>query len=65
MRVKSPYDEPRIVPLLGDLVVEPGQIVDIPEDTAAMFIAAGWTPTDVAAKKAADKEQKEQTDGDR
>lgn len=55
MRVKQPYDEPRIVPWLGDRVVEAGEIVDVPGDMLASFLEAGWTPTDAQAKAAAEK----------
>lgn len=53
MKVRSPYDEPVDVPDLRR-VVNPGQVVDVPDETRLPnLLAAGWKPADEAAKKAA------------
>lgn len=64
MRVKSPYAEPRIVPWLGDRVVDAGEIVDVPGEHLANYVAAGWTPTDAQAKAAAAKLAEPAADSD-
>lgn len=48
-RVKSPYDEPREVPWLERIdehPVQPGEVVDVPEEMLASFVEAGWYPAD-------------------
>lgn len=57
-KVRQPYDEPVVVPWLGDQTVNPGQVVAIRDDQLAGFLEAGWQPADPAAKKAADKRQR-------
>jgi hypothetical protein len=51
--VRQPYNEPVTVPALGDRVVNPGQVVGIPADQLASFLAAGWAPADADTRKAA------------
>jgi hypothetical protein len=53
VKIRSPYDEPVRVPWLDDLVVNPGQVVTIPDNLLVNFVAAGWEPADKAAKDAA------------
>lgn len=53
MKIRSPYDEPVRVPWLDDLVVNPGQVVTVPEPMLVNFLAAGWEPADKEAKDAA------------
>lgn len=50
-KVRQPYDEPVIVPALDDRVVNPGQVVTIPDDQLPNFLEAGWKPADAATKK--------------
>lgn len=50
-KVKQPYDEPRIVPALDDQVVNPGQVVDIPDGQLDSFIAAGWVQVETKKTK--------------
>lgn len=48
-RVKSPYDEPREVPWLERIdehPVQPGEVVEVPDEMLASFIEAGWYPAD-------------------
>jgi hypothetical protein len=54
-KVRQPYDEPVIVPALDDQVVNPGQLVTIPDGQLPNFLAAGWKPGDADTKKAAEK----------
>lgn len=41
-QLRCPYPEPRRVPWLGDQVVEPDEVVDIPDEFVDNFRAAGW-----------------------
>lgn len=52
-KVRSPYDEPVIVPWLDHRTVNPGQIVGVTDDQLAGFLASGWLPADADTKKAA------------
>lgn len=52
-KVKQPYGEPRIVPWLDDQVVNPGQVVDIPDDQLASFLEAGWEQLEAKTKTSA------------
>jgi hypothetical protein len=54
VRVRQPYDEPVIVPALDDRVVNPHQVVDIPNVHLPNFLAAGWRPADADTKKSAE-----------
>ena len=49
-RVRQPYDEPVDVPWLGR-VVNPGQVVDVPDEDLDSYLAAGWQPAEAGAKK--------------
>lgn len=53
MRVRSPYTEQVRVRALDDLVVDPGEEVDVDADLLPGFLEAGWVPADGAAEKAA------------
>ncbi len=52
-KVRQPYPEPRFVPWLG-IMVNPGQVVEVPDDDLASYVEAGWQP--VEAKVAKSKE---------
>lgn len=54
-RVRQPYDEERHVPWLGDRLVEPGEVVAVPDADLASYLEAGWYPADAATKKAGRK----------
>lgn len=51
-KVRQPYPEPRFVPWLGT-TVNPGQVVEVPDDDLASYVEAGWQPADAATRKAA------------
>lgn len=54
-RVKQPYDEPRQVPWLGRMV-QPGEIVEVPDGDLASYLEAGWTAAqDKDTKRAVEK----------
>jgi hypothetical protein len=53
-RVRQPYDEPVDVPWLGR-VVNPGQVVDVPDDHLPHYLAAGWTEAAADTRKEARK----------
>lgn len=41
-QLRCPYPEPRVMPWLDDRRVEPDEVVDVPDDLAEAFRAAGW-----------------------
>lgn len=41
-QLRCPYPEPRRLPWFGDQVVEPDEVVDIPDELVDNFRAAGW-----------------------
>jgi hypothetical protein len=45
VKVRQPYDEPRHVPWLGR-VIEPDEVVSIPDDQLAHYMEARWEPAD-------------------
>lgn len=54
MKIKQPYEEPRIVPDLGDRLIGPGEVVTLRDpDLLANFLEAGWEPADQEARSAA------------
>lgn len=53
MRVRSPYTEQVRVRALDDLVVDPGDEVDVDADLLPGFLEASWVPADPATEKAA------------
>lgn len=42
-RVKFPHDEEHFVPWIGRLV-QPGEVVEIPDTDLASYVEAGWVP---------------------
>ena len=58
-KVRSPYDEPVIVPWLDHRIVDPGQEVAVTPDQVKGFLAAGWVAVDTTARRAADTEKQE------
>jgi hypothetical protein len=52
-KVRSPYDEPVIVPWLDHRIVDPGQEVVVTPEQVPGFLAAGWTTVDTDNRKAA------------
>lgn len=46
MLVKSPYAEERVCPWLDDRVVQPGEVVPVPDAQLDHWLEAGWTPAD-------------------
>lgn len=54
-RVKQPYDDERFVPGVGRLV-QPGEIVEVPDDELPNYLEAGWSAAqDKETKKAVEK----------
>lgn len=45
-KIRSPFDEDRRIPWLGDRVVAPDEVVDVPDALLANFLAGGWTHVD-------------------
>jgi len=42
-KFRSPYRDARVVPWLGPgRTVQPGEVVNIPDDLEANFVEAGW-----------------------
>ena len=56
-RVRQPYDEPVDVPWLGR-VVNPGQVVDVPDEDLDSYLAAGWQPAEAGASTAKKEDRK-------
>lgn len=54
-RVRQPYAEERRVPWLDDRMVEPGEVVAVPDADLASYLEAGWYPANAATKKAGRK----------
>lgn len=52
-KVRQSYDEPVVVPWLGDRVVQPGEDVIVPDEDLVHYLEAGWRPADAATGKAA------------
>lgn len=55
MKVRQPYGEPRIVPWLGDVTVNPGQVVTVPDADLPSYLEAGWQPADAGTRKAGEQ----------
>lgn len=49
-KVRQPYEEPRWVPWLGT-TVNPGQVVEVPDDQVASYLEAGWEEVKPAKSK--------------
>ncbi len=45
-KIRSPFDEDRRIPWLGDRVVEPDEVVEIPDEWLPNFLAGGWKQVD-------------------
>lgn len=54
-RICSPFTEPVRVPWLGDRVVDPDEVVEIPDDLLPNFVAGGWKDLDSEDLKPAAK----------
>jgi hypothetical protein len=52
-KLRSPYNEPVIVPWLDHRTVNPGQVVGVTDAQLPGFLASGWEPADAETKKAA------------
>jgi hypothetical protein len=54
-KLRQPFEEPRVVPWLGHIIVEPGQTITVPDEDLASWLEGGWEPADAATKKAGKK----------
>lgn len=54
-KLKQPFDEARTVPWLGHVLVEPGEVVTVPDADLASWLEGGWEPADAATRKAGRK----------
>jgi hypothetical protein len=46
VRFKSMFEEERVCPWLGDLIVEPGGMITVPDEQWESWKAGGWEPLD-------------------
>jgi hypothetical protein len=54
-KLKQPFDEARVVPWMGHIIVEPGAVVTVPDEDLASYLEGGWEPADAATKRAGKK----------